>query len=519
MLDDKQSPLPEPGKVLSDSNMRVQEIIHGHRMIPEQEPYMIVLETLAVSADIPLGSVSAGEGLHEAFSYSLPHRRKMRFLLFVDRNLEKVVEDKSIPDSEKWDTWKERVNLQFAPDASQDHDAFAYLDKEFDKDIRNLHQAVDLLRSRELDVMHNRRWTSRFLAVTGPDLICTDMRENTAQKLSTDRRFFGRGGELVYLMLNRSSQAKAIGAKVNRRLLNPTDTMNQIARRLSDPQDKSASTTNIGYLPMVHHPAYERMADDWNGILDLTRLPDGHLFEPIFRITGLNLLVYLAERAQEITGGARREPIVVDLTDGDEKQIVDVSKQHLDRHRQNANRAVEAFVRTTAAQDEGWQTVMEQENAAEAPAVIRRLFRYNGSPENATPATMLDELIHQAQTRDKNNTYKNLLPLLRSIGMLKERQRVGKWIALDDAMITALVMANVTHTMELRDFVSRLYDRYSIVIGPREARQAFSRPPVGAEKLEANLAALEARMSRLSLTRRLSDDCAFVTNPYRETSS
>ena len=56
-------------------------------------------------------------------------------------------------------------------------------------------------------MIHNRRWTSRFLAVTGPDMICSDMREAANQGWSPDRRFFGRGGELVYLMLNRSRHA------------------------------------------------------------------------------------------------------------------------------------------------------------------------------------------------------------------------------------------------------------------------------------------------------------------------
>ena len=42
--------------------------------------------------------------------------------------------------------------------------------------------------------------------------------------------------------------------------------------------------------------------------------------------------------------------------------------------------------------------------------------------------------------------------------------------------------------------------------------------PVGAQSFQANLMALEARMTRLALTRRLSDDCAFVINPYKQES-
>tara|TARA_R100000935_G_scaffold31251_1_gene51799 strand:+ start:25457 stop:27013 length:1557 start_codon:yes stop_codon:yes gene_type:complete len=516
MFDEKMNALPAPGQVLNDANMRVQEVIHGHRLIPEQEPFMVVLETLCVCAAQPLGSTTVAADNHEAFSYDLPQRRKMRFLLFVDRNLEKVIRDTNIADSIKWSAWKDLLNRQYNPTGAKDRDDFAYLDEPFGKNIYDLFQAIDLLRSRELDVMHNRRWTSRFLAVTGPDMICTDMREAKKNTWSSDRRFFGRGGELVYLMLNRSSHAQGVGALVNERLLNKDDPMNKVAVALSDPEDKHKSSTSIGYLPLKSHPAYDRMAEDWKGILTLARLPDGHLFEPLFRITGLNLMAYLAERAQEVGAMPQVEPIVVDLTDGDDKKLRESSKAQLNRHRQNANRAVKAYIETTAQTDEGWQTAVAHNNPDAASKIIQRLFHFETSLKHAAPADQLEDLIHQALRRDKNNTHRNLLPMLKDIGLATSRPRIGTWIVMDDAMITALVMANVSETVELRDFVSRLYQRYNIVIGPQEARLAFNRLPVSVQSFEANLSALEIRMTRLSLTKRLSDDCAFVTNPYRQ---
>ena len=76
MLDMSTTPLPAPGSVLDGADMRVQEIIHGHRIIPEQEPFMVVLEALAVCASKPLGSVVPRDGAHEAFEYNLPHRQE-----------------------------------------------------------------------------------------------------------------------------------------------------------------------------------------------------------------------------------------------------------------------------------------------------------------------------------------------------------------------------------------------------------------------------------------------------------
>jgi len=503
-----------PAGMLDEPGMRVQEDIHGHRLIPEQEPYMILLEALSLCAAHPLGSVETPSGQHEDFNYVLLHRKKLRFLLFQDRHLEQVSSDDHIHEHEKWAKWKARVNQQYDPDGDeQDH--FAYLDDKVNHRLDALLQAVRLLRSRELDVMHNRRWTSRFLAVTGPDLIMTDMRESNG-KFSADRRFFGRGGELIYLMLNRSSRAKSVGVKVASRLLAPTDPMNDIARKLSDPNDNAGSNTRIGYLPCAVHPAYERLAEDWEQLLSLDGLPSAHLFEPLFRITGLNLFVYLAERAQEESNTSVREPILVDMTDGADARLREISKAHLNRHRHEANRAVRSFVEREALADGAWQIAVEQDDPNAAREALKGRFKIKKLEGRPPPVgEQLDDLINDATTRDKNNIHTYLLPLTKGIGLVTARQRVGSWFAMDDSLLFALVVANVSEPMELRHFAKRLYERYGIVIGPEEARQAFDKPEVGIPHFEGNLAALEKRMTRIALTRRLSDDCAFVNNPYR----
>ena len=511
-------PLPAPPTLLDGADMRVQESIHGHRFLQEQEPFMVVLEALAVCAAKPLGSVPPSDATHEAFHYDLPHRRKLRFLLFQDRHLEMIAQDDTIHDDAKWSVWKERVNNQFDPDNDgQDH--FAYLDPVFDRRIASLIQAVQLLQSMELDVMHNRRWTSRFLAVTGPDMICPDLRESSNRNWAPDRRFFGRGGELVYLMLNRSRHVQPLGRLIGNRLLNPDDPMNRIASALSDPNETKGSSVHVGYLPYRRHDAYDRLAEDWLGILELKRLPNGHLFEPLFRITGLNLVVYLAERAREEVGAQGTEPIVADLTDGADSQLRQSAKAHLNRHRQAANRAVRAFIERRLEADEGWKTARELGSPTAAAGALRQLFGFkNRDLRRGAPDKQRDSFIEHALARDKNNIHKYLLPLAKDIGLAAARQRVGTWFAIDDHLLFALVMANVNRTLELRDFVSRLHERYGIVIGPVEARKAFDRLPVGAQSFEGNLMALEARMTRLALTQRLSDDCAFVMNPYKQES-
>ena len=67
-----------------------------------------------------------------------------------------------------------------------------------------------------------------------------------------------------------------------------------------------------------------------------------------------------------------------------------------------------------------------------------------------------------------------------------------------------------------RIFTPGIHERYGIIAGPDEARAAYRQLPVDVEELEANLSALEARMTGpRTLTQRLSDDCAFVFKPLQ----
>ena len=292
--------------------------------------------------------------------------------------------------------------------------------------------------------------------------------------------------------------------------------MNKIAKALSDPEDKAVTSTQIGYLPYANLLAYKRIAQDWLNVLQTAKLPDGHLFEPLFRITGLNVLVYLAERARDEQKTQRSAPIVADLTDGENQYVREDARTHLNLHRDEANRAVAAFVKNALATNQRWNLAIEKEDPGMAKQAIEECFKLGrGQQDNEIlpPGKQIEKFIQFATAREKNNIYKYILPLTRGSGLASSKLRVGPWFVIDDSMILALVLANVDRTIELRDFIARLYNRYRLVIGPEEARFEYER--IHAEHYEANLVALENRMTRLDLTERLSDDCAFVKNPYR----
>ena len=516
----KRLPLPSNlgGDDVGTLAFRVQEFMYGHRFIQEQEPYMIVLELLSICRSAPLGTVPASDDIHEEITYEARQHRKLRFLVFQDRHLDRIAQDDAIPLSSKWSAWKEAANEQYGrdPDAGAlDH--FAYLDGPLDCDFDALLQGVRLLRSLEIDVMHSRRWTSQFLAVTGPDLLLHDFIAK-GPKWTADRRFFGRGGELIYLMLNRSRQAQRLGGLIQDRLLSPGDPLNRLAATLSDPADGSSSVP-MGYLPYADHDAFDRMAEDWLAVLGTERLPNGHLFDPLTRLTGLNLFRYVAEMSAEIRGPCVKvEPILLDLQDGRDRRIMETSKSYYERHRKAAEVAVRAHVMAEVDEIPGWSAIVSSGHAVGARGALAKHFswRMKEVEEGLPPEALVERLVLEANTRSKNNLSTYLPPVAKHIGLALARQKVGTWFAPSDAFLTALVLGNVTDTaLEIGEFTERLYRRYGIVIGPREARLEFSRPPCDVGSFEANLAELERRLTGLGLTQRLSDDCAFVENPYR----
>jgi len=510
--------LPPPVGLLDNTEMQVQEVIFGHRFYADQDPFMIVLETLAVCESKPLGSLLPELNSHESFDYRLRHNRKLRFLLFADRSLEDIICNQEIAADRKWKYWKDLVNRQYQQIADPEQDEFHYLDKNFSEDLDALHQAVRLLRSQEMDVINNRRWTSRFIAPSGPATVCPDMREDMRGEWSIDRRFFGRGGELVYLMLNRSSLAKDVQSLVQSKFFNTYSPINRIAEKLGDSAQDKSSRTDIGYLPVKSMPRFDFLAEDWKSVLSL-ELPESHLFEPLFRVTALNVINYVAERTHLTLGDVKVDPIIVDAMSGADKQLRESAKQHLNRMRENTNRAIRTFINESVDKDSSWARAKEMRDVNGAKAVLKNLFKYEASDRARTPQGALDEIIDRAISRTSNHPHRYLLPMIKSIGLAHARKGVGTWFGLDDRLLYALVMANVKETMELREFLATLFQKYSLVIGPEEARKAYERLPVGVQSFEANLQAFERRLTRLALTQRLSDDCAFVVNPHYPTTA
>lgn len=501
-----------PDEVDAKVDIWLEQQIWGHRFYNDQTPWLLLLEALGVMSsrnrDKNCDRIFPGPGdKHETMSYSMLPRRLLRQILFCDRHIDEIADRQAASDATMWNTWFERLG--------PDKDRFVHLRDRFTK-FGSFRNAVALLRSCEIEPERHRRPTSRHLAPRGQAMLSADYGEGSkGESVNKDRRFFSRGGELLYLMLNRSGLTDELEGLVDARLLSSGSRWDKLAQVLEpvDEATKGVTFENIGYLPPPSHPCYRTLAEDWVRLLSLKALPDDNLPEPLMRLSGLAVVRFIIDRAAE-TLGIDRQPIPVDMVNSETVGVQKLSKDAFARHRDMTRKAIEKVVDDLVASDD-WQGAVRQQNPTAAAIKLSR-ERF-GFPSDKDSGGLKYETLAQAIKKEALDNHEMHLGRVigfyaEQIGLAVARKGSGRWYATSDGLLEALVLANVTTPMEFETFLETLFDRYGMIIGSEVGQRAYK--SVNYEHLKANQKCLEERLRVLGLLKRLSDDCAFVVNPF-----
>jgi len=528
-------PLPAPPEGREPLNEAtktwVEEAIWGHRLRKDQEPWQILLEFLNLChAASTKGGVSlldhpeiaTDPPRHEQFGYGLPVREVLRYIIFRDRHVTAIQNSADFAtDQSRWQAWREAVTNDLARKGIT-HDHLLQLERNFQGNFVNFAHAVQLLRAMEIEPERGRRWTSRHLTPHGPALFYADVKESSGKGYSNDRRFFARGGELLYLMLHRSRGIDVLRPLIAGKLLADGSRWNTLAGLFQPLEmvERPIHSHSLGYLPAAQHRTYDRLAEDWIALLSIKKLPIDHLFDPLVRITGLGIVRYLLDRAQDQLQLRRPHPLLLDFTGGRARGMRKASAEqhHIARHL--TTRALEAFIfeRLAGATDPAWPApgATSGQDRSEAQTVLRTLFLHEQNYPSGLPAPEQQLADFKEYVLAKHEAHLGLVQgiFAQKIGLATTRQGVGTWYAASDSFVQALLLANVETTMELRVLLDTLYRRYAIVIAAAQARDAFDTLPLPVERLNENERQFEQRLKALGLLKRLSDDCAFVANPF-----
>ena len=466
-----------------------------------------------------------GNMWHEKIEYEVPLNFHLRHFLFRDRETSAMTTQQLRNGSNRDFQWKaliDHARENWKDDDSTNELDIAYLRDRFE-DVRSLQQTLDVLRSTEVDAHTAKRWTSRHLLPLGPNMLFADVREG---KYQGDRRFMRRTGEMLYLMLGRSktSLVDQLTELIDSRLVAADSPWNGLAGLFCPPSTGKPATEKFktGYLPFARMEVYDRLAEDWIAILSLERRDVADSLDALMRVSALHQVIYILQRAH-LTRGQNAKgfpPFVFDLAASARKNPVQrVAAGQYDSHMKLPRYAIEAYI-DAFADSSCWQKVGRDSSLNNgANKVLANMWlwpRGNKKPSSkeGTPSARLDEFRTDSISRTGHSIWSVIASHTRGAGLVEARRGVGTWYAPNDAMLEALVLANVRQPLEFGEFVRTLYRRYRIVVGQEQAQQAFPGGAMSLERFKDNEHRLEERLRVLRFIDRKSDACAFVVNPF-----
>ncbi|UPL05447.1 hypothetical protein PisoF_01095 [Pseudomonas sp. IsoF] len=494
-------------------NFCVDENIWGHRLYDEQLPHLTVLEFLGVlgsNLKNPLSPQSDG-----LVKFRPQRQLRLRGLLFNNPFVESIAES-ALSEEEKWRQW----SVKFAEGATGNGDEdMSYLRQSFST-FDDFAKTIELLRSSSFESRSNKRWSSKFTFPFGPDALYEDLEIDARGKMSNDRRFFARTGELLYLMLTRSKRGTELGGMLSARLFDREAPMNRLARALQGDPQLAEDPRPTGYLPEVSNPRFDQVCEDWLAILH-TDMPIYDALEHLIAVTGLNMLLYFLERAKYLSGDDDPVELVCEIVSKERTKVRALSGDSYQFNQGLPAKAVRAHVESIR-RDPIWIKAGSSEfPEAERIKLMRERFQWpstDGSDDedssSKAPDVLVDDLVGLALARHGQHIGKIHASWSRAIGLSSRRLSRRTRYAPNDRLLKSIVVAIVDDRMQLDEFLAEAKRRYGLVIGDAEGSRLMEGKFVDQAELTENRDNLEARLVGLGLVRRLSDSCSFVENPF-----
>ena len=518
MLDGAANVIPRPPEALYGISPWIDEQIWGHRLWDGQTPWLLFLEFLSVAeAREREGALLEPGEIDKPITFKPYKRMFLRNILFNSEFLSRF--DQAGRDSNAaWREWTEWMANKAKGIPNTD---FGYLKSRF-RSFSDFAALVATVRSSAVESQSNRRWTSRFVFPFGRHGLYEDLNIGPSGQGTREYINFGRTGELLYLMLSRSSRAQALKPALARLIGNQSQ-WDTLLKLLQPPSDDDCSPRTAGYLPYAQHPSFDLLAEDWESILRL-ELPGFDALQHLVTLGALHVMLYQLSIASAVCDGGQKIHFVCESIAPRKTLVRELSASNFQENNVLSARAVETYVASIGKSDAWREAVEGAANEAEAFSRCRTVLEkevwwgddYDGT---GTPDALLADLRDATLRRHRRHVGNVHRVYGREVGMVSRRGTVKLRYAPTDALIKTLLLANVPARVELGEFLSKLYERYGIIFGDREAEHALPRGSFDKKRFRENTQRLEQRLASLGMLRRLSDACAYVENPHTRATS
>ena len=505
-----------------ESEIWVDEAIWGHRLYDEQTPWLCFLEFLGIVQSELLQSraLIEIEDNRNNLKYAPARKLYLRNILFNNPYLESI-NSMHFDDNEKWKEWCDLMNRSSGGIGDPD---FTYLREKF-QNFSDFTEVIRFLQSSAIEGDSNKRWSSKFVFPYGPNCLYEDLRVSSKDnKVSNDRRFFARTGEILYLMLCRSSKSqevlnflielKIVCADKESNVLTKWD---RLVRKLEREVDSNIASESRKppYLPYSALPDYDELAEDWLHIGDCN-MPDFDALPHIVQITGLHMLIYYLRRAKEILNIESQPSFVLEIVAPRKTFIRTLASDSYLENNNYSERAIKAYIEEFK-ESESWKNCHD---AGVAMDLMEKKFAWPSRAdrdkftEADQPERILQTLLNKAISRHKQHISKFHSSWSKEIGLATRRGSRRNRYAPSDSLLKSLVLTNVSSRMEFQEVLDKLYRKYGIIIGDKQAGTFIKEGLADQEVFSDNALRLEERLASIGLLKRLSDACAYVKNPF-----
>ncbi len=505
--------IPPPNPVEHPDNaMWVDEQIWGHRLWDSQSPWLLFLEFLCVAeASHREGRLLDESGKYYPLHFKPYQRMHLRNILFNNDQLLHTAE--RFPDSSTaWSNWLAWMEKNAKGVTSRD---FSYLKGRF-QSFRQFVALVGMIRGSVVESASNKRWSSRFVFPFGPNALYEDLNVTPSGAVSREYINFGLTGELLYKMLCRSQQADRLRPLLATSLQG-NNTWNLLLKLFQPDDSNDLRTRGNSFLPYRRHHSFDRLGEDWLRLLELS-LPGFDAFPHLVTLGALHVLLYQLCVATEWCGVERSLHFVCEIVAPKKTHVRELSALNYQHNNLLPQQAIEALLQQVSASEEWVQGQAQPSAFAICKDLLQKRVRWPREQKDyegcSDPEALFDELRHAALARHRQHTANVHRNYGRDVGLVSKRGTNRLRYAPTDELLKALILANVDRRMEYKEFLTRLFDRYGLVIGDQEAEKVLVEGEFDKKVFHANSQRLEQRLMSLGLLRRLSDACAYVQNPF-----
>jgi len=372
------------------------------------------------------------------------------------------------------------------------------------------------------------------------------------------RNFFARGGELYYLMLSAGTEhdlgrRQRIAERLRSLLNEHNQALGLLAQIIDQAWQTGPASDNghdktgrLGWLPDPECPLYVLIAEDVDAFLQ-TDLDPLETLDMLAHLIGFHLTLYIYHRAHPQAAAARhadgscwkacRPALLIDAMEGADGGVIRGVSAAL--FREQEARIVQRGRDYVRQQVEAWADgVADGDLASRLDSEARAYFNLGAlhgrslNPFTHRVDTLLAQFNNGSLDRDAflagyaealtdlllRDFRKNFLgvhrKLAKSVGFVAPRKGPSARFVLGDNLLKALTLANTSSEfgMTYDEFLARLYERYGLVIGPVEAREAglLERQRINVEYYHRNRLALLEKMKHAGLAVEYSDATAMV---------